>query len=47
METQEKKQELLDKRYMRMAEIWAENLLPTAESRCSDCKEQNDYLRRI
>lgn len=25
METQEKKQELLDKRYMRMAEIWAEN----------------------
>ena len=25
METQEKKQELLDKRYMRMAGIWAEN----------------------
>ena len=44
----EKKQLELDKRYIRMASIWAENsYCQRRKGRSVDRQRQNDYLRRI
>ena len=48
METKEEKQLKLDKRYIRMASIWAENsYCERRQSRSIDRKRQDDHLRRI
>lgn len=47
MENKENKQEILDKRYMRMATIWAENSYCNRRKVGALIVKINDYFRRI